>query len=94
MNQRSRLLVFLGSLFFILTAGGASYADAPPNQLTEAEQRGGWILLFDGETTNGWRNYQSDALNEGWVAKGGALRRVKRGAGTIITVDKFENFEL
>ena len=26
-----------------------------PNQLTDAEKQAGWKLLFDGQTTNGWR---------------------------------------
>src|SRR5258706_15770010 len=27
---------------------------APDNQLTRAEKKAGWILLFDGRTLNGW----------------------------------------
>jgi hypothetical protein len=29
-----------------------------PNQLTQAEIDDGWILLFDGETSNGWTGYK------------------------------------
>lgn len=29
-----------------------------PNQLTESEKLSGWKLLFDGKSTEGWRNYR------------------------------------
>lgn len=29
-----------------------------PNTLTQAEIDDGWMLLFDGESTDGWRGYQ------------------------------------
>jgi hypothetical protein len=32
----------------------APHAQAGDNQLTPAEKRDGWLLLFDGETQNGW----------------------------------------
>ena len=34
------------------------------NQLTKAEIEDGWELLFDGETMNGWRDYNGDSLTE------------------------------
>jgi alpha-3'-ketoglucosidase len=38
-------------LAFLLLGQGALAAD---NQLTEAERRDGWILLFDGQSLDGW----------------------------------------
>ena len=35
---------------------------APPNTLTEAERAAGWQLLFDGETTEGWRGYNRESF--------------------------------
>lgn len=70
------------------------YADAPLNKLTEAEQRSGWQLLFDGESTNGWRNYKKDSISTGWKVVDGAIVRASGGAGDIITDKKYGNFEL
>jgi len=68
-------------------------AQGAPNTLTEAERAAGWILLFDGTTTSGWRNYRADTLSAGWQAVDGALTRVRRG-GDIVTREQFTNFEL
>ena len=76
-------------------------ADAPAdtnsdaaNQLTESEKRSGWELLFDGSSTDGWRNYKRDGVSDGWKVEDGALIRHGKGAGDLITKEKFESFEL
>ena len=71
----------------------ASAADQAPNTLTPEEQQAGWKLLFDGKTTNGWRNYKGKTISDGWKVIDGALTRVKT-AGDIVTVDQYDNFEL
>ena len=43
---RSAFQALLFSLLLVLSAQGLG---APLNQLTDAEQRGGWKLLFDGK---------------------------------------------
>ncbi len=69
-------------------------ADADDNTLTDAEQRAGWKLLFDGQSKDGWRNYKRDKISDGWVVEDGALVRAKGGAGDIVTVGEYDNFEL
>ena len=69
-------------------------AATPTNTLTEAEQNAGGRLLFDGQTTKGWRNYKKRSVNPGWKVIDGALTRVGNDAGDLITVDKFDSFEL
>ena len=32
------------------------------NALTENEMQSGWKLLFDGNTTNGWRKFNKDSI--------------------------------
>ena len=54
----------------------------------------GWKLLFDGQTTAGWRNYKKTTIGPGWKAENGALVRGTRRTRDIITVDKFGAFEL
>ena len=34
--------------------------EAPLNTLTQAEKDEGWVMLFDGETSEGWRGYKKD----------------------------------
>jgi hypothetical protein len=71
------------------------------NTLTRQESKDGWILLFDGETTNGWRGYNRDAFPAtGWTIEDGTLAcisgrldRSQRG-GDIIFDEKFLDFHL
>ena len=79
----------LGASAAIVNAQGAP----APNTLTAAEQKAGWRLLFDGNTTKGWRSYATDSMPDGWQIVDGALTRVSR-AGDIITKDKYRDFEL
>ena len=69
------------------------------NTLTRKEEKAGWKLLFDGTTTTGWRNFNSNTLGSGWKVEDGALyldnsvsEREERG--DIITHDEYENYEL
>lgn len=63
------------------------------NTLSPEEREQGWRLLFDGETTDGWRGFRMESMPDGWQVVDGALVRVE-AAGDIITVEQFENFEL
>lgn len=81
-------------IFFLLFAAQICTAQVPVNGLSEAEQRGGWELLFDGKTTNGWRNYKSDKMGDGWKVNDGVIEWARKGAGDIVTTEQYENFEL
>jgi hypothetical protein len=59
-------------------------AENPVNQLTRSESLAGWKLLFDGTSTNGWRNYQKQDLSDGWQIVDGALVRAGKNAGDIV----------
>ena len=63
------------------------------NTLTDAEREAGWELLFDGQSTDGWRGYMMDAVPDGWQVLDGELTRVGRGRD-LITKAQFENFDL
>ncbi len=55
----------------------------------------GWEILFDGKGTGKWRSKNSETFpSEGWVVENGSLFLDKKGAGDIITREKFGNFEL
>jgi hypothetical protein len=66
------------------------------NQLTTAEQRAGWKLLFDGHSLSGWRTYgKNESPRAGWVVEDGCLKlNPQSRAGDIITLEKFEDYEL
>jgi hypothetical protein len=85
----------------IVLAAFAAAADPTPNQLTPAEQQAGWRLLFDGQTTAGWRGFKKkDFPKDRWVVKDGALAHIPTGAGDsqgggdIVTEDRFSDFDL
>ncbi len=81
------------SLMSLSAFAGAANA-TEPNQLNEVERRTGWQRLFDGATTDGWRNYRRDDVGDGWEVVDGALTRVADGAGDLITEQEFDSFEL
>jgi hypothetical protein len=89
------------SLAGLLVCLPALAAASPPNQLTPAEKKAGWRLLFDGRTTSGWRGFKkTDFPAARWVVRDGALAHVRRGGGDdhggadIVTVDTFSDFDL
>jgi len=87
----------LGVIVFLMVAGIAAarcWAELPINELTEAERRSGWQLLFDGKSADQWRSYQKETLSDGWQVVEGAIVRVKAGGGDIVTKKAYENFEL
>ncbi len=72
-----------------------------PNTLTQSEIDDGWVLLFDGKTTEGWRGYNLDSFPEkGWKVEDGSLHVIGTGkgeaggGGDIIYDKKFDHFEL
>ena len=65
------------------------------NVLTAAEREAGWMLLFDGASTSGWRGYRQKDVPAGWAARDGALVRVPgANAGDLVTLDSYDDFEL
>lgn len=83
-----------------LTALGLAtslFADGAPNSLSDAEKAAGWKLLFDGQTTTGWRGYaRTNFPAHGWVVEDGCLRDLGHhaGGGDIVTIEKFDDFDL
>lgn len=65
----------------------------PVNALTAEEKAEGYVLLFNGKSTAGWRGYKQQTMPAGWQVVDGALTRVKP-AGDIITTSQYANFEL
>jgi hypothetical protein len=71
------------------------------NVFTQAEKSAGWKLLFDGKTWNGWRGFRREKMpDEGWAIEDGSIKHLagngeqSKQGGDIITVGKYDNFEL
>jgi 3-keto-disaccharide hydrolase len=66
------------------------------NQLTEEDKAGGWKLLFDGKTTQGWHSFKAKTVRtNAWVVEDGWLHCPgKEGGGDIISDAEFDNFDL
>jgi hypothetical protein len=85
------------AMISILAAGMVSQLNAAAlNELTDAEKQSGWTLLFDGKTTQGWRNFRKSSFPEkGWVVENGVLKHVAGGGGgDIMTDGAWDQFEL
>ena len=105
MKSISKPLFFAAGVLVLLALFSCSVSStsrrkkAATNTTTPGEQQSGWISLFDGRTTDGWRPFRNKAVNS-WAVEEGVLhcKAVKGTAGEtrgdLITVDQFENFEL
>ena len=87
------VLAFAGSLALV--------AQQAPNTLSAQETAQGWKLLWDGQTTTGWRGEHSVAFPKtGWELKDGVLSVTDHSgdeggnAGDILTTRTYKNFEL
>jgi hypothetical protein len=76
-------------------------ANLVPNYLTGYEQRDGWKLLFDGNTSNGWMGAKSNAFpQKGWQIENGIISvlssegKEAANGGDIITKDQYKAFDL
>jgi hypothetical protein len=66
------------------------------NSLTSKEKKEGWMLLFDGKTTSGWKNFKGDKVSDRWKVSNGELyldKSVSQG-GDIITENEYQDYEL
>lgn len=99
--MKSRLLS-LSMIFVMIAFIAGCKTESGPNTLTKAEIKEGWVLLFDGTSSNGWRGYNKQEFPAGWQAVDGTLycKASGRGeaggieGGDIIFDKKFSNFEL
>jgi len=90
------------SAFFILGCSGdlsATQESESMNTLTQQEINDGWQLLFDGESTEHWREYGADEFpSEGWTIEDSSLvfRAPESGSSglDIITKETYSDFEL
>ena len=83
-----RLLTALLALSLAVPCRAAD--EAKPNTLTPKEIADGWILLFDGETTFGWK-----ATNDSqWTIAEGMLAPQAKTTGALVTTTAFNDYEI
>src|SRR5271170_6441689 len=66
------------------------------NELNAVEKTEGWNLLFDGKTTDSWRNYRNKS-QDSWEVINGELHCKKDGVherADLVTKDNYANFEM
>lgn len=99
MKNNIYVLLLIIPLVFIMGLSDCSDFNSL-NKLSRAEVIDGWMLLFDGETTNGWRGYnREDFPSHGWIVEDASLTCITGRpdidrAGTIIYDRKFLNFHM
>jgi hypothetical protein len=72
------------------------------NQLTKKEKAEGWVLLFDGKTSTGWKGVNKDHFPANWEIIDGTLHCKESGqgeagapdGGDILYTKDFKNFVL
>ncbi len=80
----------------LAVAGCSSAAIAQTHdQLTAKEKKEGYVLIFDGKSTNGWHLYNNSGAGA-WSVVDGALQldTAAKGQGDIVSDGEYENFEL
>jgi hypothetical protein len=93
LSQTNRSLFCL-AVFALAGAITTSFASAaerqPPNTLSPAELKAGWLLLFDGKTDYGWKSgSQAD-----WKVVDGTLRVSSGKPGLFCTTTRFADYQL
>jgi hypothetical protein len=75
--------------------------DNIPNHLSPTEKKNGWKLLFDGNTSSGWRGaYKKGFPEKGWVVKDGNMTvlssagKESANGGDIVTLNEYSSFDL
>lgn len=64
------------------------------NTLSKAENKEGYILLFNGKDLTGWRNFNKQTINPQWIVNDNAIHLSDKKGGDIVFDQEFENFEL
>ena len=90
-----KLSSLLAAIIFLTYAVNVTAQD---NTLSKKEEKAGWRLLFDGKSTTGWRNFNSNTIGNAWKVQDGALFldnavTAREDRGDIMSADEFENYE-
>ena len=79
------IVPFMKAFAFLLLTLPLAADHHQSNELTAAEKKAGWTLLFDGKSTEHFRNYKKESVSPKWEVKDGVLTLTGKGGGDIIT---------
>ncbi len=94
------LSLLLFTLVSVFETNAQATKEVALNTLSQAEIDDGWISLFDGKTSKGWRGYKLDHFPSGWQIVDGTIHMIGSGrgeagskeGGDIIYDKEFQNF--
>ncbi|HEX2968956.1 MAG TPA: DUF1080 domain-containing protein [Bacteroidales bacterium] len=108
--MKQAMIVFTGAVLIFAYSCGPQGEKKENNQngkdtvttavMTENKADEGYVSIFDGKTTTGWRGYSKPDFPAGWEVVDGTLHCIGSGTGEagsggdIIYDKKFSNFEL
>jgi hypothetical protein len=65
------------------------------NRLSKQEVEEGWKVLFDGQSAGAWRSVNGEKFpSQKWLMHNVSLTFLGQGGGSIVTRDRFSDFEL
>ena len=103
MKKRKVLLILLIAAIstnIALAQNKPGDTSAVPNTLTKYEKKHGWVLLFDGKTSTGWRSpFKDEFPQKGWKIENGTMtvdpqKKDVPSGGDIITEKQYKAFDL
>lgn len=100
MTKKISFLLVAGLL--LMSCSHKSHVQSTPTDnvqstLTEQEKQEGFVLLFDGTSSEGWRGYKKEVFPDKWVIEDGTLHfnpKAEGRGGDIIFDKKFSNFHM
>ena len=99
MKNRAIFILSIAAILFTILPTMAQKV----NTLSSKEAKAGWVLLFNGENFDGWRQCNGDAMPANWEIDDDAMKVFtgegkKEGQGAkgdiLYPSKKFKNFEL
>ncbi|HEY4875722.1 MAG TPA: family 16 glycoside hydrolase, partial [Puia sp.] len=93
MNRKMPTAAFIAISFalFSFHKNHSALLQEKDNELSAAEKKAGWVLLFDGKTTDSWRNYQNKP-QDSWEVINGELHCKKDGVHQRADLVTNENY--
>jgi len=99
------IIVILFSSFLLLSCTSEKKTEETTDEATMPETAqppaGDWIILFDGESFDGWKRFNADNIGNLWRIEDGVIACYSQGGeeasnegGALTTTEQFGNFEL
>jgi hypothetical protein len=94
----NKYLLFVSVCTFIACNSTKTTMNSTDNSAASDE---GWIVLFDGKSTNAWHGYGSNTVGTAWKVENGTLhldgdskKNANATGGDMVTNEEFEDFDL